>query len=112
MRDMSRDVIARDASGRVEEAACRGAGSRWTELEARHEAARTSTSSAAVVNAARKEFCFGCQALAACHSWAEIEQYDGLAAGAAYSRGRVMPAEWISGRPGRPGRRGQEQAAS
>lgn len=109
MRDMSRNVLARDASSRVDEAACRGQGEKWTELEARHENARTAKSSAVVVNTARKEFCFGCPALAACSRWAEIEQYDGLAAGAAYSRGTAMPTDWISNRPGR---RSREKAAS
>lgn len=109
MRGISRTVIARDASGRVEDAACTGASARWTELEGHHERARTSTDSAAAVDAVRREFCAGCPAIAACRNWAEIEQYDGLAAGAVYSGGRVMPDGWIAGRPGR---RGQEKAAS
>lgn len=102
MKRQSRDVLAADAASRIVDANCGDESEAWNALEARHEEANFPPPSAAVVDDARKRFCDGCPAFAACAQWAEAEQYTGLAAGAAYLRGERKPARWVSRRSGRP----------
>lgn len=103
MKRQSRNILAADATSRINDANCRDESGAWNALEARHEEVNFPPSSAEVVAAARKRFCDGCPAFTACAQWAEAEQYTGLAAGAAYLRGERKPATWVSRRSGRPG---------
>lgn len=99
MRPISRVVVARDAAWRITGAACGGQDRVWSALEAAHADASTPAESGQTVAAARR-WCDQCPAAEACALWAALEQYTGLAAGAAYENGQRRPATWVAGRPG------------
>jgi len=99
----SRDVIARHLARTLLDATCADHARRWTQWEAAHTAA---TSPETRDDAARPAFalCDRCDALAVCATWAEIDTYTGLAAGAAYRKGSRVDHTLRYGRPERRGR--------
>lgn len=85
MRPVSRQVLAQQratAIARSGTAACRGRGPWWSDRELEHAAA-TSPSAAVAAAAPAMELCGRCPMLAACAELAALDQYTGLAAGAA-----------------------------
>lgn len=103
MRGISRRVLARDAAARVEDARCAGLPLMWSALESQHSQAATPEEAAAIVDQASTIACDGCPAFMACAAWARVENYSGLAAGAAYESGERRPADWVAlKKTGRP----------
>jgi hypothetical protein len=101
VRPMSREVLAREAAAKaaaqdLPPGPCAGHSLLWTVLERAHRQARTAEEAKDVVDAARREFCGRCEALMRCGVLAEIQQYTGLAAGAAYETGVRQPPTWIA----------------
>ena len=82
----SRDIIARHLVRTLIHATCADYARSWTQWEAAHNAA---TSPETRDDAAQPAFalCDHCDALDVCATWAEIDTYTGLAAGAAYRKG-------------------------
>jgi hypothetical protein len=105
MRPMSREVLARDAASRVAastmpEGRCAGQGDRWTQLEQRHRRAGAEKAQD-VIEEISRDFCHGCPARVGCAQWASVQQYTGLAAGAAYEEGERQDPVWSVPRSGR-----------
>lgn len=89
MRPVSRQVLAQQQAttiARSGTAACRGRGTWWSERELEHAAA-TSPSAAVAAAAPAMELCVRCPMLTACAKLADLDQYTGLAAGAAMFAG-------------------------
>jgi hypothetical protein len=106
VRPMSRETLARDAALRLAVSdipigACAGQGRTWSSLEHEHRQARTESATRALIEGVRRDFCDTCPALLACGQWAQVQAYTGLAAGAAYEKGKRKEATWVVG----PGRR-------
>lgn len=98
MRPLSREVLARDAASRLAaasmpEGACAGQGQKWTELERQHRRSRAAQAHD-VIEEIRRDFCDGCPARTGCAQWATVQQYTGLAAGAAYEQGERQEQTW------------------
>lgn len=105
MRPLSREMLAREAAARLAvslmaEGVCSGQGKAWSGLEKQHRRARTAAEARRVVDEIRRDFCGGCPALLGCGQWAQVQQYTGLAAGAAYEAGERKEAAWMVGPPG------------
>lgn len=101
MRGISRVVLARDLSAAIaaaDRAACKGQGSWWTAQEDAHAAAQTSRQ-ASTASAAAMAVCERCPELARCAELAAVDQYTGLAAGAAYVNGRRKHPSAVPSRP-------------
>lgn len=91
MRPLSREALARQEAAKLAAATvptgdCAGRGARITELEAEHRRGGAVGALGAVAQL-RAEFCHDCPALLACANWAAVQEYTGLAAGAAYVDG-------------------------
>lgn len=94
MRPVSREVLARQEAAKLAAVSipvgeCAGRGNRITELEAAHRRGGAAGALGAV-SQLREEFCHGCPALLACGKWAAVQEYTGLAAGAAYLDGERL----------------------
>jgi hypothetical protein len=103
---MSREVLARDAAVKMAAAgmpngACTRRGRLWSVLERAHRRASTPDEAKDVIAAIREEFCGGCHALVGCHHLAQVGEYTGLAAGAAYENGERQDATWTAPKAGR-----------
>ncbi|ACZ32448.1 hypothetical protein Xcel_3449 (plasmid) [Xylanimonas cellulosilytica DSM 15894] len=86
----SRDVVvlARTASARLRDAACKEKGTVWNAAEAEMEAATTNTE---LLTAAEPllEVCWSeCPVRNACLEWARIDQYTGVAGGHVLNKGK------------------------
>jgi hypothetical protein len=93
MRPISRHVLAQQLANiiaRTGTAACQGRGQWWSEREAEHAAA-TTRSAAVLAAAPAMELCARCPIVASCTELATLDQYTGLAAGAAVFRGTRAP---------------------
>jgi len=93
MRPMSRHVLAQQLSNNIARsgaAACRGRHQWWSEREAEHAAA-ASRSAAVAAAAPAMELCARCPIVASCTELVTLDQYTGLAAGAAVFRGTRAP---------------------
>lgn len=109
MRPQSREVLARDAASRMvaatmPEGACAGQGEKWTQLEQQHRRSGAGKAQA-VVEQIRRDFCDGCPARVGCAQWASVQEYTGLAAGAAYELGERQDPAWSVPRSGRSRRK-------
>lgn len=87
--------IARYLANNSPDAACHHLGHWWAEQEADHRAATSDGRSAAAAEPALR-LCARCPLLAACADWATTFAYTGLAAGAAYRRGRQPDADEVA----------------
>lgn len=98
----SRDIIARHLARTLLDAACADRAGWWSQWEAAHDAA---TSPETRDDAAQPAFalCGRCDAFDVCATWAEIDTYTGLAAGAAYRKGNRVDHTLRFGRPERRG---------
>lgn len=94
MRGMDREVVARDEAARLYAAACKESRAVWDRQERLHAAARSQVVAA---KAARPllRICGGCPIVAECRSWAEVDRYTGIAAGAAWVNGVEKPTHWV-----------------
>lgn len=104
MRPLSREVLARNAASRMVAATmpvgeCVGRGAQWSELERRHRRSGQE-GAAAVIEEIRSDFCHSCPALLGCAQWASVQEYTGLAAGAAYELGQRQSVTWSVPRSG------------
>lgn len=81
--------LARQVVAAITAAACKGRGQWWSRKEAAHEKARTSETAAAAAAPALR-LCRRCPAYDECEIWAQLDNYTGLAAGAAYLNGRRL----------------------
>ena len=93
MRPVSRRVLAQQVANviaRTGSAACRGRGQWWSEREAEHAAA-TTRSAAVAAAAPAMELCARCPITASCTELAALDQYTGLAGGAAVFGGAGAP---------------------
>lgn len=117
---MSNAVLARDAARKMTAAAmpqgdCVRRGRLWRALEFAHRKATAPEDAGNVIAAIQEEFCGGCPARLACHNLAQLSQYTGLAAGAAYEKGQRKEATWVAPKAGRAttraGRRAQAAKA-
>lgn len=93
---MNRDVLARDAAARLEQAACREQRALWDAQEHAHEAAETSVEAVIAAEPALA-VCAGCPVQQLCTAWAEVDEYTGLAAGRAWVNGKPRPVHWVRG---------------
>lgn len=97
---MTRDseVLARAAAARLLAAACREQGDLWSYQEQLHVHA---TTTAEALAAARPllQFCDSCPIVAECRYWASVDDYSGIAAGAAWSNGREKSVGWVRQHP-------------
>lgn len=93
MRPVSRRVLAQQLANviaRTGAAACRGRGQWWSEREVEHAAATTRSAAVAAADPAM-ELCARCLIVASCTELVTLDQYTGLAAGAAVFRGTRAP---------------------
>ncbi len=93
MRPVSRRVLAQQLANviaRSGTAACQGRGQWWSEREVEHAAA-TTRSAAVAAAAPAMELCARCPIVASCTELVTLDQYTGLAAGAAVFRGTRAP---------------------
>ncbi|MFE6508082.1 hypothetical protein ACFVBP_10465 [Nocardioides sp. NPDC057764] len=113
---MSSSVLARDAARKMTAAAmpqgdCVRRGRLWRALEFAHRKATQPEDASNVIAAIQEEYCGNCPARLACHNLAQLSQYTGLAAGAAYEKGQRKEANWVAPKAGRAttraGRRAQ-----
>lgn len=101
MRPMSRAFLARQITGSILNAACKGRGAWWSEQEAAHAAAGIRVRAAAAA-ADALAVCAGCPEIPLCAQRAAVDRYTGLAAGAVYVNGVRKPAATVVRRPDPP----------
>ncbi len=94
MRGADRQVLARDASATLVAAACKEERDLWNRQEDAHAAA-TTKAQARVAAGPLLEVCAVCPITQACRRWAEVDQYTGIAAGAAWLNGKERPVHWV-----------------
>ena len=107
MRGIDRQVLARDASAALVAAACKEQRDLWNRYEDEHAAAVTKEQARKVAGPLL-EVCAPCPIIQACRRWAEVDQYPGIAAGAArMSRATSRPISRTHAEPRRdwPARR-------
>lgn len=93
MRGISRVVLARDAAARLSAAACKELYELWDRQEKLHGDAATQE----VAHESAQPLlaiCAGCPAVIECRSWAEVDEYTGIAGGAAWVNGVEKPVHW------------------
>ena len=94
MKGIDRKVLAQNASFVLVAAACANRSQQWNAGEVEH--ARASTKEQAQAAAAPLlELCARCPILVQCRSWAQVDSYSGIAAGAAWRSGKQRPAYWV-----------------
>lgn len=86
MRPISRSFLAQQLTHELAAAECRGQGDWWSEQEAGVEHASTAGDAAAAARAAIA-VCDHCPVWLVCAERAELDRYDGIAAGAIYRNG-------------------------
>lgn len=104
-RPMSRAYRARQITTEIREAACRGLGTWWSQHEAAHAAAVTPTAAAAAA-APALALCAACPSAGLdglCALRAELDNYTGLAAGAAWVNGTAKRPSLVRRLPTPPG---------
>lgn len=94
MRGIDRQVLARDASAALVAAACKEQRDLWNRYEDEHAAAVTKEQARAAAEPLL-EVCAPCPIIQACRRWAEVDQYTGIAAGAAWLNGQERPVHWV-----------------
>lgn len=93
---INRDVLARDAAARLQQAACREQQALWDAQEHAHEAAATPVEAVSAA-APALAVCAGCPVRQLCTAWAEVDEYTGLAAGGAWVNGKPRPVHQVRG---------------
>lgn len=93
-----KEVLAQAASVRLVAAACAGQGKKWNQHEQLHKDATTHeqalTSAGPLV-----AVCATCPIVVECRTWAEADEYTGIAAGSAWVKGVEKPTHWIHRHP-------------
>ncbi len=87
MRDISREVLARDAAWSLADGACKDLTLEWGRWEATYAATLTRAARLAAL-AEPAAVCGGCPITAECADLAELSGYTGIAAGQGYREGR------------------------
>lgn len=87
MRDMSREVLARDAAWTLADGSCKGMAAWWGQWERYYLAAQAVDERARAL-LAPAEVCTGCPIITECADLAELSGYTGIAGGRAYRNGR------------------------
>ena len=96
----NRAVLARHAAARLIAAACRDKRDLWNLQEHLHEQATTEDEAHAAADPLLR-ICANCRIVAACRDWASVDDYTGIAAGAAWVNGKQKPVEWVRQPPRR-----------
>lgn len=91
MRPISKRHLARLLAYQLRDAACHGQGVWWSEQEAKVDQA-DSVTGAVDAAAAAISLCARCPVVDICAQRAEIDSYDGIAAGTVYHNGRPARA--------------------
>ena len=88
MRDISREVLARDAAWSLADGACRDLTVQWARWEDTYAVAVTRAARLAAL-AEPASVCAGCPISAECADLAGLSGYTGIAAGEGYRNGRL-----------------------
>lgn len=87
MRDMSREVLARDAAWSLADGNCKGMAAEWGAWEGTYLAADAIDDRARTL-LAPSAICAGCPIITECADLAVLSGYTGIAGGRAYRNGR------------------------
>jgi hypothetical protein len=98
---LARDAAVKMTAAGLPSGACTRRGRLWSVLERAHRRAASPDDAKEVITAIREEFCGGCPALLGCHQLAQVGEYTGLAAGAAYENGERQEPTWTAPKAGR-----------
>lgn len=93
--------LARQVAADITAATCKDRGKWWSRKEKAHEKATTPHAAAAAAAPALR-LCRRCPAYDSCEIWAQLDNYTGLAAGAAYLNGRRLDTSRVRQRPNPP----------
>lgn len=98
MSSRDKEVLAQAAAARLTGAACAGQGETWDLQEQMHAVAGSQAKAWAAAEPL-VAICARCPIVAECCEWALVDEYTGIAAGAAWVNGVEKPAHWIHRHP-------------
>ena len=96
----SKVVLAQHAAAQLVAAACGEERDTWNRQEQLHDAATTQAAARAAATPLLA-ICASCPIVAECRQWAVVDEYTGIAAGAAWVNGVEKQAHWVPRRPPR-----------
>lgn len=98
VRPLSKAHLARQLAAEINDAWCEGQGSRWSQWETAHAAARTPTAAAAAA-APAMTMCGRCTEVDRCEDLLRLGDYTGLGAGGAWLNGALRATPLVVTRP-------------